>query len=67
MTLDRDRVLDELPLPLGPDAGERDAIEIAIAVEDGFQVRLPDEAINVAHLGRRESVAAVLRSLPRSR
>lgn len=66
MALDRDRLFDELPLPLGPDAGELDAVAVAIAIEDGFGVQLPENVIDVVHLGRWESVAAVLRGLPGS-
>lgn len=63
MTVDEQRLLAELPLPLPPDAGTLAALAIAVAVEDGWGVTLPDDLISVAHLGSRESVAAVLRSL----
>lgn len=66
MTLDRGRVLGELPLPLGPGAGELDAVQIAIAVEDACGLTLPDEVIDTAHLGRRDAIEAVLHSLPGS-
>lgn len=65
MTVDRARVLAELPLPLGPAAGELDAVAIAIAVEDALAVTLPDDAIDVQHLGRTESVHALLQCLSR--
>ncbi len=63
MSTDQDRVLAELPLPLGPAAGELDAVAIAIAIEDALAVVLPDDAIDVAHLGRRESIESLLARL----
>lgn len=63
MTADQDQVLAELPLPLSPDADPHAVLELAIAIEDGCGVILPDEAITVAHLGTHRSITALLRSL----
>lgn len=52
-----------MPLPLSPDADPHAALELAIAIEDGCGVILPDEAITVAHLGTHRSITALLRSL----
>lgn len=58
-----EQVLDELALPLGPDAGLVEALAVAIAVEQTCDVTLPDWAIDPVHLGRREAVRALLDSL----
>lgn len=63
MSKDRDRVLDELPLPLGADADVLDALGIAVAVEDACGVVLPEDRITVADLGSREAITALLRQL----
>ncbi|QGH68501.1 hypothetical protein [Pseudactinotalea sp. HY158] len=63
MTVDRRRILAELPLPLGPDAGELDAIRMAIALEDACGVTLPEDAIDVVHLGRSEAIESLLCTL----
>lgn len=63
MSAVRDRVLAELPLPLPPDATALDAVGLAVAIEDGCGVVLPDELITVDHLRSRESVDALLDSL----
>lgn len=60
MAIERRRLLAELPLPLPQDAGELDAIAIAIAVEDALAVTLPEEALSVAHLGSREAIERLL-------
>lgn len=62
MTTDRDR-LAELPLPLGPDADVLDALDIAVAIEDGYSVVIPQDRITVADLGSRESIEALLTQL----
>ncbi|UFU02398.1 hypothetical protein LQF12_12970 [Ruania suaedae] len=64
MTARRRRILSELSLPLGPGASQLEAIEIAVAIEDGCGVTLPDEVMNPADLGRRESVESLLQALP---
>lgn len=63
MSADLDRVLAELPLPLGPQATSVDAVGLAVAIEDGCGVVLPDELITVDHLRTRESVEAALDGL----
>lgn len=63
MSADRGRVLAELPLPLGSEASALDAVGLAVAIEDGCGVVLPDELITVDHLRGRESIDAVLDSL----
>lgn len=60
MTIERRRVLAELPLPLGPEAGLLDAVAVAVALEDGCGVVLPDDLITVEHLGRHDSIESVL-------
>lgn len=60
MTADRERVLAELPLPLGGDAGDLAAIEIAVAVEDALGVVFPDALLDVATFGHRASIEAAL-------
>lgn len=62
-TGDRRRVLTELPLPLGPDAGPLDALGLAVAIEDGCGVTLPDPVITVDHLGDLASIEVVLDGL----
>lgn len=62
MTTDQDR-LAELPLPLGPDADVLDALDIAVAIEDGYSVVIPQDRITVADLGSRESIEALLTQL----
>ena len=63
MTVERDRVLAELPLPLDPEATSADALRLAVAIEDGCGGVIPDELITVEHLASRESVMAVLDGL----
>ncbi|NYF99027.1 hypothetical protein [Janibacter cremeus] len=63
MSADRDRVLLELPLPLGSAAVRLDALSLAVAIEDGCGVVLPDRLITADHLRNRESIEAVLDSL----
>ncbi|NLJ53939.1 MAG: hypothetical protein GX344_07390 [Intrasporangiaceae bacterium] len=63
MPADRRRVLDELDLPLPPGAGILEALQIAVAVEDGCEVRLPEETLTVASLGRRDAIERVLDAL----
>lgn len=63
MSVDRRRVVSELPLPLAPGAGILDALAIAVAIEDACAVRLPDELLTPDHLRSRESIESVLRSL----
>ena len=60
MAIDRRRLLAELPLPLPHDAGELEALGIAIAVEDAFCVTLPEEALTVAQLGTSEAIERLL-------
>lgn len=60
MTADRERVLAELPLPLGPEAGLLEAIGIAVAVEDALGVGFPDELLDVATFGQRASIRSAL-------
>lgn len=60
---DRDRVLSELPIPLRPEADLHDALAVAVAVEDGCGVTLPDHLIAVEHLHDRAAVEATLRLL----
>lgn len=62
MTTDQDR-LAELPLPLGPDAHVLDALNIAVALEDGFGVVIPEDRITVADLGSKESIGSLLDQL----
>jgi len=62
MTTVNRRVLDELPLPLGPGAGILDVLALAVAVEDACGVTLPDSFLTAEHLGCRESIEAVLSS-----
>lgn len=63
MTAHQGRVLDELPLPLGSSAALLDAIGIAVALEDALGVSLPDELIDLAHLGCRDAIEAVLHEI----
>lgn len=63
MSADRTRVLAELPLPLAPDADMLEALSVAVAVEDGCDVVLPDEAITVRSLGGTDAIRAVLAGL----
>ena len=63
MSTAESRLLDELGLPLGPEAGLLDAIAIAIAVEDVCEVTIPETLIDVAHLGRRSAIEDLLRTL----
>ena len=60
MAADRGEVLSELPLPLGPDADLLDAVRIAVAIEDGCGVRIPEDRFTVGGLGRRQDVEALL-------
>lgn len=60
MAVDPQQVLAELPLPLGPEAGLLEAIGVAVAIEDGLGITLPDALIDPAHLGTRSDVAATL-------
>ncbi|HLR27800.1 MAG TPA: hypothetical protein VK086_03830 [Ruania sp.] len=60
MAIDPRRLLAELPLPLRRDAGELEAIGIAIAVEDAFAVTLAEETLTVAHLGTSEAIEHLL-------
>ena len=61
-----DRVLAELPVPLGPDADLLDVLAVAIAVEDGCDVTIPDEMLDVHHLGRRSAIEELLSVVRRS-
>lgn len=63
MIRDHDRVLDELPLPLGADADVLEALGIAVAVEDACGVVLPEDRITVSDLGSKETLTALLRQL----
>ena len=56
-------VLDELPLPLGAEASLLDALRIAIALETGLGVTIPEAAITVSSLGTRTAVEHLLVSL----
>lgn len=60
MGVDPQQVLAELSLPLRPGAGLLEAIGVAVALEDGLGVTLPDALIDAAHLGTRTDVAATL-------
>ena len=60
MAIDRRRLLAELPLPLRRDAGELEAIGIAIAVEDAFAVTLAEETLTVTHLRTIEAIEHLL-------
>ena len=51
---------EELPLPLGPEAGLLEAIGIAVAVEDALGVGFPDELLDVATFGQRASIRSAL-------
>lgn len=57
------RLLSELPLPLAPDAGILDALALAVAIEDGVGVVLPDALISVSLLQSRESIQTAVRGL----
>lgn len=57
------RLLSELPLPLAPDAGILDALALAVAIEDGVGVVLPDVLISVSLLQSRESIQTAVRGL----
>lgn len=63
MPTDRRRVLSELPLPLGQDAGVLEALEIALAVEDACDVTLPEDMLTVAHLATATAVESALDNL----
>lgn len=65
MSADRDRALAELPLPLSPGATPVDAVGLAVAIEDGCSVVLPDDLITVDHLRSREFIEAALDSMAR--
>lgn len=65
MTTDQSRVLGELALPLAPEAGLLDALALAVAIEEGCGVTLPDDLITVTHLGTREAIQATLSALPK--
>lgn len=57
------RALEELPLPLPPEADELDALRIAVAVEDACGVVLPEERITVADLADVAAVEALVAEL----
>lgn len=57
------RVLDELPLPLPPEAGNLQALAVAVALEDALGVTLDDMHITVDRLGSRDAVEALLRQI----
>lgn len=61
--VERRRVVDELPLPLGPEAGILDALAVAVAVEDSCGVVLPDSAISVDRLRDPATVIETLDSI----
>lgn len=63
MTAHPDRVLSELPLPLGPEATLLDAVALAVAIEDGCGVVLPDDLITVAGLRDRQTIQSALAGL----
>ena len=63
MSADLERVLSELPLPLGPEATTLDAVALAVAIEDACGVVLPDDLVTVARLRDRETIRSVLHSL----
>lgn len=62
MTMDWDR-LAELPLPLRSGVDVLDALAIAVAIEDGYGVIIPEDRITVADLGSREAIESLLSML----
>lgn len=56
----REAVVDELPLPLPAVTAAAEAIGIAIALEEAFDIVLGDDEIDAAHLGTRAAVLRVL-------
>lgn len=60
MDVSRELLLAELPLPISGDDPELAAIEIAIAVEESFGIRLSDGEMTAEHLGTASAVAAVV-------
>lgn len=63
MTVDLRHIVAELPLPVAADAGQLEALALAVAIEDGCSVTLPDHLITVDHLRDPRSVEAIVRTL----
>lgn len=61
--IDLTALLDELPLPLGAGASRLDALNIAVALETGLGVVLPEEALTVEHLSTRAAIEHLLATL----
>lgn len=56
----REAVVDELPLPIGTDAPDLQALAIAVALEDAFDIVLTDREIAPSRLGTRSAVLHLL-------
>lgn len=63
MKADISRVLLELRLPLGPADDTLDALAVAVAIEDAFDITIPDHLLTKEHLGSRESITDLLHIL----